>query len=367
VQLEVRDLDAVRVDCTHDVGEPEAVAQAHCNVAGRRQRLAELREELGDLRSILLRARDRMHARATDLGLQLGRRSLGDDLALVDDPDPVREDVGLLEVLRRQEDRHTGLAAHQSHLVPDVRAALRIEARRRLVEEEDARAVDEGEREVEPSLHPARVPRDLAIGRIDEADAVQQLLGARLPLRLRDALQRRLQAQVVAGGEERVESRFLERDADEPADLRPVLDDVVARDERSPRGRREQRGQDVDRGGLPGAVRPEEAVDLSWVDREVDAVDRAGPLPVLANEPTHLDPVLRHHSAHPTHGGSYNGSSGSFAATTGLPLRRYATSTESFCRYVPAIPTQSESQRQKPSLPSVLSSRSKTSVRPSIR
>ena len=62
-----------------------------------------------------------------------------------------------------------------------------------------------------------------------------------------------------------------------------------------------------------------------------------------------------------------HGSSGNFAATTGFPSRRYATSTESFCRYVPATPSQRDSQRQKPSLPSVFSSDRRRSVRPSMR
>ena len=58
---------------------------------------------------------------------------------------------------------------------------------------------------------------------------MQELVRTRAPLLLRDALQRRLQAEVVARGEERVERRLLQGDADEPADLRPVLHDVVAR------------------------------------------------------------------------------------------------------------------------------------------
>ena len=123
-----------------------------------------------------------MDARAPDLRLELGGRALGDDLALVDDPDPVREDVGLLEVLRREEDGHAGLASHQRDLVPDVGPALWIEPRRRLVEEEDPRAVDEREREVEPPLHAPGVARHLAVGRVDEPDSVEQLLRARLAL-----------------------------------------------------------------------------------------------------------------------------------------------------------------------------------------
>ena len=159
----------------------------------------------------------------------------------------------------------------------------------------------EREREIEAPLHAARVAGDLPIGGIDEPHAVEQLLRARAALLLGDALQRRLEAKVVARGEERVERGLLERDADEPADLRPVLHDVVAADERRPGGRRQQRGQDVDGGRLPGPVRPEEAVDLTRRDGEVDPVDGPRTLLVLADEPANLDPVLgRHRSTLPT-------------------------------------------------------------------
>ena len=62
-----------------------------------------------------------------------------------------------------------------------ARAALRVEARGRLVEEEDAGPVHEREREIEPPLHAARVAADLAVGGLGQPDAVEQLVaGARL-------------------------------------------------------------------------------------------------------------------------------------------------------------------------------------------
>src|SRR6185436_1899238 len=118
-----------------------------------------------------------------------------------------------------------------------------------------------------------------------------------------DALQRRLQAQVVPRSEERVQRRLLQRDTDEPADLRAVLHDVVAGHERGACSWRQQRRQDVDGRRLPRAVRTEEAVDLARLDREVDSVDRAGPFLVLADEPANLDPVPGLHPGHPTHRG----------------------------------------------------------------
>ena len=109
--------------------------------------------------AIVLGAGNRVHARPADLGLQLGRRALRDDLARVDDPDAVRENVGLFEVLGRQEHGHARLAPHQGHFVPDVGSALRVQARRRLVEEEDPRAVDEGERDRAVASSRPRNPR----------------------------------------------------------------------------------------------------------------------------------------------------------------------------------------------------------------
>ena len=123
-----------------------------------------------------------MDARQADLGLQLVRRPLGDDVPVVDDPDPVREHVGLLEVLRRQEDGDAVVAREPRDFLPERGAALDVEPGRRLVEEDDPRPVHERERKVEPPLHPARVAADLAVGRLAEADAVEQLLRPLLPL-----------------------------------------------------------------------------------------------------------------------------------------------------------------------------------------
>jgi ABC-2 type transport system ATP-binding protein len=55
--------------------------------------------------------------------------------AAVDDRDPVGQDVGLLEVLGGEEDGHAAADELGDH-VPHVRAAARVQAGRRLVEEE---------------------------------------------------------------------------------------------------------------------------------------------------------------------------------------------------------------------------------------
>ena len=164
-----------------DVGEPDPLVEPHRELSVA-ERVAEPVEQRGDPRAVVLPLRDRVDARPPDLRLEGGRRALRHDAPVVDDPDPVGEHVGLLEVLRREEDGDAVLARQPRDLVPEGRPRLRVETGRRLVEEEHARAVDERERQVEPALHPARVAADLAIGRLRQPDPDEELLGAGLSL-----------------------------------------------------------------------------------------------------------------------------------------------------------------------------------------
>ena len=75
---------------------------------------------------------------------------------VVDDHDLVGEPVGLLEVLGGQEERGAPANELLDH-APEVAPALRVEAGRRLVEEQHRRAVHERGGEVEPAAHAAGV------------------------------------------------------------------------------------------------------------------------------------------------------------------------------------------------------------------
>src|SRR5437763_1311298 len=173
------------------------------------------------------------HVRTTE------RRARGDDVAVVDDPDAVGEYVGLVEILRGQEDGDAVLAGEPRDLGPERGAALRVEPGRRLVEEENAGPVHERHREVEAALHPAGIALHLAIGGLHQPDTLEQLVGARPPLGPRQRLERGLQAQVLAAREKPVECGLLQRSADGRAHVRPLLDDVEASHARGTRGRRE--------------------------------------------------------------------------------------------------------------------------------
>ena len=74
--------------------------------------------------------------------------------------------------------------------------------------------VHERQREVEPAPHAARVAAHAAVGRLGQADALDQLVAARARSAFGHAVQGGLQAHVLARGEVRVERGLLQRGAD---------------------------------------------------------------------------------------------------------------------------------------------------------
>ena len=221
-----------------------------------------------------------------DLGLQLGRRALGDDPAVVDDPDAVGEHVRLLEVLGGQEDGHPLVGASRP---TSSQSAVRLWMSRPVVGSSRNRMrgpVHEREREVEAPLHAARVAADLAVGGLGEADPLEQLAAravwrSDLP-RPCSALCRRMCSRPVRSGSS------ADSCSAAPIAARtcgPCLTTSKPATRARARGRRQQRGQHQHRGRLAGAVGAEEAVDLARRDLEVDAVDRARPVLELAHEP----------------------------------------------------------------------------------
>jgi hypothetical protein len=154
--------------------------------------------------------------------------------------------------------------------------------------------VDQGERQVEAPLHAAGVAAHAAIRSLGEADPPQQLIGARRALLLGQGLQRRLQAQVLTAGQQRVEGGLLQGGTDPLAHLGAFLDHVVSGNPGRTRGRRQEGRQHVHRGRLPRAIRAEEAVDLPGIDMEVDAVDGARTVLEDADQLVGFDRVLAH-------------------------------------------------------------------------
>ena len=82
-------------------------------------------------------------------------------------------------------------------------------------------------------------------------------------------------AQVVQPGQPLVEPAVAAEDvADPAAHLAGVVDDVVPEHPGRARGGQQQRDEHLDRGGLAGAVGPEQPEQLAALDREVDPAHR---------------------------------------------------------------------------------------------
>ena len=152
--------------------------------------------------------------------LQLVGGAFGDDPAVVEDRDPIRELVGLVEVLGGEEDGDAA-AGELADVVPHLPAAARVEPGRGLVEEDHPRRADQCHGQVEPAAHPARVRRDRPGGSVDEVEPVEQLADACAACRAAEMIQVGHQLQVLLAGQQLVHRRELAGDADRRRARRP--------------------------------------------------------------------------------------------------------------------------------------------------
>ncbi len=152
--------------------------------------------------------------------------------------------------------------------------ALRVQARGGLVEEQHARAVEDGPGHHQPLGHAAGQGVDRGLGPPAELELLEQV-GGGLPGGLgAHAEQTAVEVQVLPDGELAVQGVLL---GDDPAQLlgqRGMGGDVDAGDEGPARGRDHPGGEHAGRGGLSCAVRAEEAEDLPGSYVEVELVHR---------------------------------------------------------------------------------------------
>ena len=109
--------------------------------------------------------------------MSCARRALGHDLRLVHDDEAVAQLLGLVHVVGRQDERHAALL-EPVEAVPQQVPRLRVEAGRRLVEEQQVGLVDEAAGDRQAALHAARHVLDLVAGPLGQLGEVEQLVGA---------------------------------------------------------------------------------------------------------------------------------------------------------------------------------------------
>jgi hypothetical protein len=206
-----------------------------------------------------------------DRRLQRPGRALGDDPPVVDDRDPAGEPVGLVQVLRGQQDRRA-VRDDRPDDVPDLAAAAWVQPGRGLVQEQQLRRVEDARGKVQPPPHAAGVLLHLPVGGFGEAERGEQLGRAVARRRPAVAEQPTEQHQVLHAGQVLVDRRVLPGEADLRAYGVGLADHVVAEHQGVAAVRTQQRGQHPDCRRLAGAVGAEQPVDGARRHLQVDAV-----------------------------------------------------------------------------------------------
>src|SRR6185369_6977849 len=144
-----------------------------------------------------------------------------------------------------------------------------IEAGRRLVEEDQLRVADQRQAEVEPAPLPAREPTRTRVALLLEPDQLDHLVDRPRVLVVAGEL-----GQLLGDGDVLVHGRGLQQDPYpsppvEPGGLRIGAEHLYLAGIASAVAL-----EDLDRRRLAGAVRPQQAEDLSRAELEVDAFQR---------------------------------------------------------------------------------------------
>lgn len=201
------------------------------------------------------------------------RRPLGRDAPLVHDDEAVAQLLGLVHVVRR-DDEGDALPLEPEEPVPQDVPRLGVQAGGRLVEQEQLGAVDERPGDRQPSLHAAGERLDPVLAPLHELGEVEQLVGPLTDEAARHAEEPAVGVEVLLDGQLLVEVVLLGTAAEAGADRRAVGIGVEAEDAQLATRARRGRGDHLHRRGLAGAVRPEEAEGLPLRHVDVDAADR---------------------------------------------------------------------------------------------
>ena len=165
--------------------------------------------------------------------------------------------------------------------------AVDVDAGGRLVEEQDPRATDEGQRQRQALLLAAGEPAPRCGGNRRQAEALEQVRGIE-----RVVVVGSEEGQGLGRGHHGVDATLLEHDTDGRHQLCPVGDRIESEDADGSRGGGGQALQGLDGRGLAGTVGAEQGHDLTVSDREVEVID--GRQRTVANDEVFDHDARRH-------------------------------------------------------------------------
>src|SRR2546427_12949888 len=199
-------------------------------------------------------------------GDQLARRPKRNDLAVIHDRDAVAQALGFLHVVGREQ-HGPAVRAEPADDFPQLPSRLRIQAGRRLIEEQQLGFADERARDGEALLLAARERHDARLALFLEPDEREHLVD-----RVRLPVERPEQRQHLADLELVGELGFLELNAEALAQ-RPSGGAVAPRraeDLDLTRIRERQPLEDFDGSGLAGTVGSEQSKAFARLDDEIE-------------------------------------------------------------------------------------------------
>ncbi len=236
-----------------------------------------LRDDAIDPRHDLDRAADRVGRAAgldhdRDLAPQVIQPLVHRDPAPGDDDHPIADRLDLRQDVGRQQDRVAG--AQLADQRPDLQDLDRVQARRRLVEDQDRRVVQQRLGQADPLAEPPReLPDDPVLDLLQPAPGDD--LGHRAPhVRPRHVLEPGPEPQELPHPHLGVERDALRQVAELAPHLQRLVEHVVSRQGRPAARRGQERREHPHRRRLPGPVGAQEPDDLAAAHREAHVVDR---------------------------------------------------------------------------------------------
>ena len=199
---------------------------------------------------------------------RLGRSretAFGDDAAALDERDPIAGGFHFAEQMGIEKHRDP-VGAQFGDDVAHQQPSQWIEAGGRLVQEHELRLVQQRLCQPHALQHALAVAAQRAIGRIDEVHAGQQSIDAGVQRAASQPIEAAVKPQQLRRRERVVKTEMLGKKAD--ARARRAIAERGAEHLSRAGCRLDQRQQHLDRGGLAGAVRPEEPEDLARTHAE---------------------------------------------------------------------------------------------------
>ena len=193
---------------------------------------------------------------------------------------PVADPLDVAEEVGRDQHVDPELAPDAGDQVEHVLAALGVHAVGRLVQQQEARVVDQGHGQLDPLLHAGGEPADGPVALLVQADLVADL-GRPLAGRPgRQAAELGHEGDEVGGGHVPGQAGPLRQVADLGPDGQRVQGHVVPEHHGPAPVGHEQPQQQLDQGRLPGPVGAHQP-GAAGLDGHVDAVERLhGPVPL---------------------------------------------------------------------------------------